>query len=138
MSESAEREESGRWKPGSSGSPETKWGPGNPPPKSPGRPRKDAWLAELGDRLDDPRIRKALADRLLKIALKGGERAALAAIGQIQDRVGGPVVKRIDAEVASRSGVLIAPAGTTPDAWVAEAMERNRHATEPGKEPPIE
>ncbi len=85
----------------------TPFGPDNPPPKSPGRPPKDAWLHELEQRLEDPRMRQALADKLLKIALKGGERAFLQAIDMIQSRVGGPVTQRIEAEVVSERRILI-------------------------------
>ena len=53
--ENAERDDRGRWRPGKSGHPDTQWSDDNPPPKSPGRPKKDAWLAELEGRLDlDP------------------------------------------------------------------------------------
>ena len=133
--EAADRDSSGKWQPGKSGSPETKWGPSNPPPRSPGRPKKDAWLRELEGRLEDPRIRQALADRLLKVALRGSEKAALTALAMVQDRTGGPVVKRLAAELdTSGCGVLVAPAGSTPEEWIARAMEANEEAIEPGTE----
>jgi hypothetical protein len=86
MSDSADRDARGRWQPGQSANPDTQWGPNNPPAKSPGRPKKDAWIQELEGRLEDPRIRQALADKLLKTALKGSERASLQAISLIQVR----------------------------------------------------
>ncbi len=82
-----------------------------PPPKSPGRPPRDAWLKELEQRLEDPRMRQALADKLLKIALKGGERASLQAIDMIQSRVGGPVTQRIEAEVVSEQRRILIVGG---------------------------
>ena len=54
MVESTERDTRGRWLPGQSANPATKWGPDNPPPKSPGRPKRDAWVTELEERLEDP------------------------------------------------------------------------------------
>jgi hypothetical protein len=73
------------------------WGPDNPPPKSPGRPRKDAWVKQLEQRLrSDPRISQALADRLIKIALKGRDGESLRAIQEIEDRTGGPLKLRVD------------------------------------------
>ncbi len=132
MPDERQRDSKGRWVPGKSANPATQWGPNNPPPKSPGRPRKDAWVEELEDRLDDPRIRQALADKLLRTALKGGERASLQAINLIQDRIGGPVVRRVDAEVRGGCGVLVAPAKLTPREWIEQVAERNATAREPG------
>ena len=127
-----ERDARGRWLPGRSANPETQWSKDNPPPKSPGRPRRDAWVAELQERLKDPRMRQALADRLLKTALKGSERASLQAINLIQDRVGGPVVRRVEAEVEGRGGVLVAPASMSPQEWIAKVARSNATAVEPG------
>ena len=107
MSDEPERDAKGRWQPGQSGSPETKWGRDNPPPTSPGRPRKDAWIGELEHRLEDERIRQAMADRLVKMALKGSERAALQAINLIQDRIGGPVTKHIEADVRTEQRRIV-------------------------------
>jgi hypothetical protein len=92
------RRPDGRFAPGNTlGIP---FGPDNPPPKSPGRPRKDAWVKELEARLEEkPELRQALADVLLKTALKGSERARLRALDMIEDRVGGPVLHRVGAEV---------------------------------------
>jgi hypothetical protein len=89
------RNPDGRFAPGNSlGIP---FGPDNPPPKSPGRPRKGAWVKQLEQRLkSEPRIGIALADRLLKIALKGRDGEALRAIQEIEDRTGGPLKLRID------------------------------------------
>ena len=72
--EKPDRDPKGRWLPGQSGNSSTRWSDDSPPPRSPGRPRKDAWIAQLEERLDDPRMRQALADQLLKVALKGGEK----------------------------------------------------------------
>jgi hypothetical protein len=95
----------GRFAPGNSlGTP---FGPDNPPPRSPGRPKKDAWLYELEQRPEDPRMRQAIADRILKIALKGSEKAALQAAQLIQDRVAGPVTQRIEAEVVPRQIIVM-------------------------------
>ena len=89
------RNPDGRFAPGNNlGNP---WGPDNPPPRSPGRPRKDAWVRNLEQRLrSDERIGTALADRLIKIALKGRDNDALRAIQEVQDRVGGPLKLRVD------------------------------------------
>ena len=57
-------------------------------------------------------MRQAIADRILKIALKGGERAALQAAQLIQDRVAGPVTQRIEAEFVPREIVVM---GCMPD-----------------------
>ena len=132
MSDNRQRDSMGRWVPGKSANPATQWGPNNPPPKSPGRPRKDAWVEELVGRLDDPRIRQALADKLLRTALKGGERASLQAINLIQDRIGGPVVRRVDAEVTGGGGVLVVPGLHSPQEWLKKVAERNALAVEPG------
>ena len=126
------RDARGRWLPGQSANPERQWSAANPPPKSPGRPKRDAWVAELQERLKDPRMRQALADRLLKTALKGSERASLQALNLIQDRVGGPVVRRLEAEVENRGGVLVAPAGMTPREWIEKVAVSNAEAREPG------
>ena len=134
MSMPARRDARGRWLPGRSANPTTQWGPDRPPAKSPGRPKRDAWLAEMEERLKDPRIRQALADRLLTMALKGGERTALRAIDLIQDRVGGPVVRRISAEMDVDAGVLVVPAAVTPEEWIAAANARNAKLKEPGTE----
>ena len=134
MGDAAERDAQGRWRPGKSANPATQWGPDNPPPTSPGRPRRDAWLAELEERLEDPRIRRALADRLLKVALKGSEKASLAAIAMVQDRVGGPVIQRVSAEMDVNCGVLVAPASVSPEDWIAAAAARNATLKEPGVE----
>jgi hypothetical protein len=87
------------------------FGPNNPPPRSPGRPKKGAWLRELEDRVKDPRIRQGLADRLLKIALKGRDADALKALHEIQDRTGEPIALRIDGmseeEMAAKLIVLL-------------------------------
>lgn len=83
-----DRDSDGRFAPGNRlGTP---FGPDNPPPRSPGRPRKGAWVRELEDRVKDPRIRQGLADRLLKIALKGRDGDALKALQEIEDRTGKP------------------------------------------------
>ena len=132
MTEGSDRDERGRWTSGQSANPGTQWGSDNPPPKSPGRPKRDAWVTELQERLKDSRMRQALADRLLKTALKGSERASLQAINLIQDRIGGPVVRRVEAEVEARGGVLVAPGRMSPEAWIAQAMARSAEATEPG------
>lgn len=132
MAKSVERDASGRWLPGESANPATQWGPDNPPAKSPGRPKKDAWLAELETRLEDPRLRQALADKLLKTALKGSERASLRAINLIQDRVGGPIVRRVSAEMDIEGGVLVVPSKMTPEEWIKAAAVRSAEAKEPG------
>ena len=87
------------------------FGPDNPPPRSPGRPKKGAWLRELEQRIKDERIRQGLADRLLKIALKGRDGDALKALHEIQDRTGEPVALRVeglteDEIVAKLAGLL--------------------------------
>ena len=126
-----ERDARGRWR--ESGSPETRWGPGNPPPKSPGRPKKDAWVHELEHRLQDDRMRQAIADRLLKVALTGGEKAALTAIQMVQDRVGGPVTKHIEAEFRTEQRrILIVGTPDKPPAMPegVQEIERLRAAAE--------
>ena len=128
-----ERDKRGRWKPGKSGSPETQWGPGYAPPKSKGRPRVDAWVTELKETLEaNTDIRQAIASRLLRVALKGGDQAALKAIAMIEDRVGGPVIKRVSAEITDNAGVLVVPAQLSPQAWLEDAARRNAAKTEPG------
>ena len=130
-----ERDTRGRWKRGKSGSPATKWGPDNLPPKSKGRPKQEAWVAELKERLESrPELRQALADVLLKTALKGSETARLKALGMIADRVDGPVTRKIEADVAVNSGVLVVPGGLTPKEWLEDAAKRNAEKTEPGGE----
>ncbi len=89
-----DRNRDGRFAPGNRlGTP---FGPDNPPPKSPGRPKKGAWLRELEERVKDPRIRQGLADRLVKIALKGRDADAIKALQEIEDRTGEPVRLRIE------------------------------------------
>lgn len=96
----ADRRGDGRFAPGVSGNPETQWGPDNPPPKSPGRPKRDAWVTNLEQMLEtDGRLRDALAARLAKIALKGKDSDALKAIDMIQNRVGGGLIRRVEAEI---------------------------------------
>ena len=131
MAEQTERDARGRWLPGQSANPTTQWGPDNPPAKSPGRPKRDAWLGELEERLKDSRVRQALADKLLRTALKGGEKASLQALSLIQDRVGGPVVRRFTTEVDVNAGVLVAPAGMTPEEWIESAMARAAEIEDP-------
>jgi hypothetical protein len=93
----ADRDGRGRLLPGHAIGAQTRFGtPGNPPPKSPGRPKKGAWLRSLEARLaGEPRLGQALADRLLKIALKGPEGPALRAIQEIEDRTGEPIGGRV-------------------------------------------
>ena len=96
----SERDKQGRFAPGQSGNPDTQWGPDNPPPKSPGRPKKDAWVGNIERMLEtDGRLGDALASRLAKIALQGRDSDALKAIDMIQSRVGGPLPRRVDAEI---------------------------------------
>ncbi len=52
-------------------------------------------------------MRQALADRILKIAPKGGEKAALHAVQLIQDRVAGPVTQRLEAEIVPREIIVM-------------------------------
>ena len=132
--ENAERDDRGRWRPGKSGHPDTQWSDDNPPPKSPGRPKKDAWLAELEGRLEDPRVRQALADKLLRTALTGGERASLRAINLIQDRVAGPLSQSLIADIKIKSGVLVAPAAMSPRDRIESVQKRNEGKVEPGSE----
>lgn len=111
----------------------TPFGPDNPPPRSPGRPRKDAWIAELEQRLEDPRMRQALADRILRIALQGSERAALQAAQLIQDRVGGPVTQRVEAEVdvaERRLIILIDPRAEAEEPPMPESVLEIERAEE--------
>ena len=131
--ETPDRDPNGRWLPGQSANAETKWGPKNPPPKSPGRPKRDAWVGALESRLEDPRIAQALADQLLKVALKGGEKASLSAIGMIQDRVGGPVKQQIQAEFTSEARkifVVGSPSEVPSLPKGVLAIERLRHEAE--------
>ena len=88
----------GKFRPGKSGNPATQWGPDNPPPRSPGRPRKNAWLNELEDKLDeDPQLRVRLARRLLDIAESGKDGDALKALEIIENRAGsGPLQNRVE------------------------------------------
>jgi len=91
------RDQQGRFLPERSGNPETQWSRDNPPPKSPGRPKRSAWVKDLEKRLaDEPRLGQALADRVLKIALKGKDSDALRAIQEIEDRTGGPLKLKVD------------------------------------------
>ncbi len=83
------------------------FGPDNPPPRSPGRPKKDAWVTELEARLEDPRLRQAIADRLVRIVLKGGDQAAIRAAELIQDRVAGPLTQRIEAAMGPRQIIIM-------------------------------
>lgn len=107
------RDADGRFAPGNKlGVP---FGADNPPPRSPGRPKKDAWIAELEQRLEDPRMRQALADRILKIALKGGEKAALQAVQLIQDRVAGPLTQRLEAEIVPRQIIVVGTKQVAPE-----------------------
>jgi hypothetical protein len=91
------RDNQGRFLPERSGNPATQWGPERRPPKSPGRPKRSAWVAELEQRLrEEPRLGQALADRVLKIALKGKDADALRAIQEIEDRTGGPLKLKVN------------------------------------------
>jgi hypothetical protein len=92
----AGRDQQGRFLPARSGNPATQWGPGNPPPRSPGRPKRSAWVKELESRLENGNVRQALADKLLKIALKGSDASALRAIQEIEDRTGQPIAARVN------------------------------------------
>ena len=130
-----ERDTRGRWKRGKSGSSATQWGPDNLPPKSKGRPTQEAWVAELKARLESrPELRQALADVLLKTALKGSETARLKALSMIADRVEGPVTRKIEADVAVNSGVLVVPGQASPQEWLERAAQKNAVAKEPGGE----
>jgi hypothetical protein len=124
-----DRDQHGRLLPGHSVGAETRFGTsGNPPPKSPGRPKKDAWVHELEDRLEGrPELRQAIADRLVKVALKGGEQAALKAIAMIQDRVGGPLTHKVEADVTDwrerPRRILLVQTTAEPPAMPAEVRE---------------
>jgi hypothetical protein len=90
----------GRFAPGKSGNPSTQWGAGNPPPRSPGRPKRDAWVGALERMIDaDGRLAEAIAARIAKIALKGKDSDALKAMDMMQDRLGGGLVRKVEAEV---------------------------------------
>jgi len=125
------REPDGRFAPGQSGNPETQWGPGNPPPRSPGRPKKDAWLGEVERMLDeDGRIPKALASRLVSIALKGNDRDALRALELLQAHTGGPPIKKAEITrvgTVQREIVLVDPSKMRrdPPPWPREVQEIN-------------
>jgi hypothetical protein len=133
--EQAPRERDGRFAPGRSGNPDTQWGPDNPPPRSPGRPKKDAFVHELEERLEQtPDLRRALADGLIKIALKGSEQARLKALDMIQSRVGGPLKQQVEATVDHHSQprriYIVQTDGTIPEMpeEVLELEEARRRA----------
>ncbi len=116
----------GRFAPGNTlGTP---FGPENPPPRSPGRPKKDAWVGALEAMLaKEDRMSDALAARLMKIALKGRDGDALKALEMIQTRVGGPVTQRVEAEVVSEArSILIVGYTGPPPALPAEVRELER------------
>jgi hypothetical protein len=124
----SDRDEQGRWQPGESASPATQWGPENPPPKSPGRPRKDAWLGALEAMLaKDERVPEALAARLMKIALKGRDADALKALELMQNRIAGPPKQQIEAEVHSHvRKIIVVGTNPTPPSLPAEVLEIER------------
>ncbi len=130
----SDRDSEGRWQPGESANPETQWGPDNPPPKSPGRPKKDAWLGALEAMLaKDDRMSEALAGRLMKIALKGRDSDALRALELIQTRIGGPVKQVVEAEVKSECRRILICGGIEEVPSLPEevlAIERAREEAE--------
>lgn len=71
----------------------------NPRP-GPGRPPKDAWLIELERMLEaDPNKAKRMAEEVYRICVEGeDDKVRLAALDKVQDRIGGPVVKKVEAE----------------------------------------
>lgn len=78
-------------------------------------------------------MRQALADRILKIALKGGEKAALHAMQLIQDRVAGPVTQRVEAEVVSEVRRILIVGGAEEIPQLPEEileLERQRSEAE--------
>ena len=75
-----------------------------------------------------------MADKLLRTALKGGEKASLQALDMIQNRVAGLLTRRVAAEVDTNCGVLVAPASLTAEEWIAAEMARNAMPEEPGKD----
>ncbi len=118
-----DRDEQGRWEPGESANPETQWGPDNPPPKSPGRPKRDAWLGPLEAMLrKDERMGEALAGRLVKIALKGRDGDALRALELMQNRLTGPPKQQIEAEVRSEVRQIVVCGSTYPPPALPESV----------------
>lgn len=114
--------------------PDGTFGKGNPyrfdadSPRSPGRPKKDAWVRSLEAQLEaDPKLKEALSRRLLKIALSGRDGDAIKALDLIEDRAGGgPVVKQIELEANVTSevrNIMIVGAPQQPPALPREVLE---------------
>lgn len=78
---------------------EHRFQPGNP--GGPGAPKKDAWVKALEKRLEDENLRDDLANALIELAMSPKSKDRMAALKEIQDRVGGPVVKKVEAEVTA-------------------------------------
>jgi hypothetical protein len=117
----ADRDHHGRLLPGHGVGAETRFGtPGNPPPKSPGRPKKDAWVTALERMIErDERLPEAFAARIAKIALRGRDADAWKALDMIQNRTGGPVTQQIEATVdhsqQPRRIYIVQTDGTIPE-----------------------
>jgi hypothetical protein len=78
-------------------------------------------------------MRQALADRAIKIALKGRDADALKALEMIQSRIGGPVTQRVEAELVSESRRIVIMGNTGPPPALPEQVleiERLRYEAE--------
>ena len=92
--------------PGEMRNPDGTWKPGNPyafdgSKAGPGRPPKDAWLRELEQQLqNDPAKATLMAEEVYRIATAGDDdKVRLNALREIQDRIGGPVVRETKGEL---------------------------------------
>jgi hypothetical protein len=78
-----------------------------------------------------PMANTRIAQSLFKKATGDGPQAVTAAIFWAKCRMGWKERTVIEAEI--RSGVLVAPPGSTPEAWIANAALANAKKTEPGQ-----
>tara|TARA_R110000851_G_scaffold268071_2_gene420671 strand:+ start:4747 stop:5319 length:573 start_codon:yes stop_codon:yes gene_type:complete len=97
---------------------------------------RDHFPKELGAGVvkANSKVAESLFD--MAVGRNGVARSATAAMFWLKCRAGWRETQHVEIEV--KSGVLIAPAATSPEDWVAAAHAANGEKTEPGKKPDTE
>jgi len=78
-----------------------------------------------------PKANAKVAQSLFQKAIGNGPQAVTAAIWFSKCRMGWMEKQSVEVEV--KAGVLVAPAGMSPEEWVAAVQADNKRAIEPGK-----